>query len=289
MILISAIVGAAVVGGLIMLALYFRPSPPKELAPRRFRLRTWWQGVSKKTKNGLLLGIILGVGAAFISGFPMMVVVVPAAMILFPALLGKPSTYERDLVLALETWARSLAGTARTGRFTLREVIGVTQGSVPHILKAPVDRLYARMSSTWTSADALRAFADELDSPHADEVTIYLIQAAEFNAGGLSTALGSVADGLSSNAKLLLDIEQERRKPRETMITMTFIVGITLVALVMFSRVGQMDFYRTPLGGVALAVILLMYLGLMIWARRITYTAPEPRILTPQENLGGAR
>lgn len=282
MILISSLAGVLFVGGLIMLAMYFRPAPPKAISPTKTTLKTRWQRVSKKTKNNLVIGVILGVIAAIVSGFPVMVIVVPAAMIILPTLLGKPSTYERDLLLALEAWSRSLAGTADTGRFTLREVIGITQGSVPVLLKAPVDRLYARMSTTWTTADALRAFADELDNTYADEVTIYLIQAAEFNAGGLSKALNSVADGLSGNAKRKIEVEVERNKPRETMITMTFIIGITLAALVLFAGSGQMDFYRTPLGGIALALILSMYVGLMVWAKNITRVAPEPRILQPQ-------
>ncbi len=72
---------------------------------------------------------ILGIVAAVISGFPVMVIVVPAAITIVPALLGKPSTYERDLILALENWARSLASTADTGAFTLREVIGITRAA----------------------------------------------------------------------------------------------------------------------------------------------------------------
>ncbi len=279
MILVSSLAGVVFVGGLIMLVLYFRPAPPKQ-APTKPSLSTRWGQVSKKTKTSLIIGGILGIVAAIISGFPVMVIVVPAAITIVPALLGKPSTYERDLILALENWARSLASTADTGAFTLREVIGITQGSVPQMLKAPVNRLYTRMSSSWSTADALRAFADELDNSHADEVTIYLIQAAEFNAGGLSKALESVSEGLSATAKQKILIEGERKKPRETMISMTWIVGITLVMLVFFAGTGNMDFYRTPLGGVALGLILSSFVGLMVWARAITRVPPEPRFLS---------
>lgn len=278
MILVSSLAGVAFVGGLLMLALYFRPAPPRP-ASTKPSLSTRWARVSRKTKTSLAIGVVLGIVAAIVSGFPVMVVVVPAALTIVPALLGKPSTYDRDLILALENWARSLASTADTGAFTLREVIGITQGSVPQMLKAPVDRLYTRMSSSWSTADALRAFADELDNSHADEVTIYLIQAAEFNAGGLSRALESVSEGLSATAKQKIHIEGERKKPRETMISMTWIVGITLVMLVFFAGTGSMDFYRTPLGGVALGVILSSFVGLMVWARTITRVPPEPRLL----------
>lgn len=279
MILVSSLAGVAFVGGLIMLVLYFRPAPPKRVSTKP-SLSTRWNRVSKKTKTNLIIGLFLGIIAAIISGFPVMVIVVPVAMTVLPTLLGKPSTYERDLILALENWARSLSSTSDTGAFTLREVIGITQGSVPQMLKAPVNRLYTRMSSSWLTADALRAFADELDNAYADEVTIYLIQAAEFNAGGLSKALQSVADGLSSTAKQLITVEVERKKPREVMIQMTWLVAISMVLLVFAAGTGSMDFYRTPVGGIALGVILSGFVGLMVWAKAITRVTPDPRILT---------
>ncbi len=101
--------------------------------------------------------------------------------------------------------------------------------------------------STWTVKDSLRKFADELNSPPAaDEVLIALIQAAEFNGGGLETALKGIAENLHVASKNMLEVDVERAKARDTMRIMAVFIGATVVYLVFFGGSGQLDFYRTP-------------------------------------------
>lgn len=280
MTVLAALAGVLITAGVIMAIAYFRPAPPKlARTPAKPSAAARWGALSRHTKRRLGVGAAIGLLVAIITAMPVMVIVVPAAMIGLPMLLGKQSTRERDLLLALETWARALASTAGTGNFTLREVIGITRGSVPDQLRQPVDRLYARMSSTWSSADALRRFAAEMNSAYVDEVVIYLIQAAEFNAGGLSRALTSVADSLSGYAKLRIDLQIERDKPRRVMRTMTGIVAFVLVAVVLFSGTSELAFYKTPAGAVILALILASFVALLAWAKVLTRVPPEPRII----------
>lgn len=278
--ILAALVGAAIAGGLVMLALYFRPAPPKTGRKRKTRtLGQEWQRLSKTTRNRLVVGIIVGLAVAIVTNLPVMVIVIPAAWIGLPLLLGKPSTYERDLLLALEGWARALSSTAATGSFTLTDVIGITRGTVPTLLRAPVEKMHARIQSTWSTTDALHAFADELNSSYADEVVIYLVQAAEFNSSGLARALTGVADNLASQAKLRIDLQTERDKPRRTMATMTGIIAVVVAGIVLFSGTEQMAFYKTPAGTVLLTLILGSFVLLLIWAKSLTRVTGEPRIL----------
>lgn len=281
MALLAALAGASVIAGFLLFVRAFHPAPPKPVTKKRSgpTLAQRWKSVSTRTKNLVVLGVIAGVFAAAISGIILLVVVVPAAVIGLPLLLGKQDTRERDLLSALEGWTRTLASTAATGEFTLREVVDVTRASTPPIIRVPVDRLAARMNGSWSSSSALRAFADELDNPWADEVTIYLIQAAEFSSGGLASALGGVADNLAVQTAMRFEIYNERDKPRRTMRTMTLIVGLVLVGIVLFSQTPQIGMYRTPLGQVILAIILAGFVGLLVWAKSLTRTRPEPRII----------
>jgi len=281
MALLAALAGAVFVTGIILLVRAFRPAPPKPISKKSSgpTLTQRWKAVSRRTKNTIILGLIAGVAAAAISGIILLLIIVPAAVIGLPLLLGKQDTRERDLLSALEAWTRSLASTAETGEFTLREVVDVTRASTPAIIRVPVDRLAARMNGSWSSSAALRAFADELDNPWADEVTIYLIQAAEFSSGGLATALDGVADNLAVQTAMRFEIYNEQDKPRRTMRTMTLIVGIVLVGIVLFSHTPQIATYRTPVGQVLLAVILAGFVALLIWAKSLTRTRPEPRII----------
>jgi hypothetical protein len=283
MALVAAFLGAVIAAGIILLVVAFRPAPPKRTAPRReAQLSTLWKQTTRRTKSLILVGVVLGLIAATISGIVVLVVVVPVAVVGLPLLLGKADTRERDLLSALETWTRSLASTSETGSFTLREVIGVTRGSAPPLLRIAIDRMYNRMSGSWSNTAALRAFADELDNVAVDEVVIYLVQAAEFNAGGLAKALESLADNLATQVKQRLTIDNERDKPRRTLVTMTGIVAIVIVGIVLFSRTPQLALYRTPLGEIILTFILASFVLLLVWAKSQTKTKPESRIVINQ-------
>lgn len=280
--LLAALGGALLAGGIVMVVMFFRPAPPKSArAQQSPSLSVRWKRISPAARRRIIFSLIVGFLAAVVVSMPLLVVIVPAAWIGLPLLLGKSSTHERDLLMALEGWSRALASTAGTGNFTLADVVSITRGSVPPLLHGPVDRLYARTQSTWSMTDALRAFADELNSVHADEIAIYLIQAAEFNAGGLARALNSVADSIADQVKLRIDLQVERDKPRRVMRTMTIIIGVVVAMIVLMANSEQMALYKTPFGTVLLACILGSFVLLLLWARSIAREAPEPRILTP--------
>jgi len=276
---LAAVGGAVFALGLVLVVAWFRPVPPKPVRTRQRRsLRDRWAGITPRTKATLALGGVVGLVVAAITQILVLFIAIPAAFVGLPALLAKPSTRENDLILALETWARSLASTAETGAFTLREVVGISRTAAPDILRDPVDRLYARMSTTWSAPAALRTFADELDSPDADEVVIYLVQAAKFSSGGLAKALSSVADALAEQAKLRIEMLAERDRPRQVLTQMTLIVAILIVMFVGFGGEG-MSFYRTPAGGLVLALIIGLFVLALIWGKRVSKVKPYPRII----------
>lgn len=280
MILIAGLSGGLIAAGVVMMIRFFRPPTPKRLnAAPRLPLSRRWRGLSRETRTSLIVGVVIGFVVAIVTSIPLMAVVIPAAFVGLPLLLGKPSTRDRDLILALESWSRALASTANTGAFTLHDVIGITRATVPSQLRGPVDRLYARMSSSWSTTNALRAFAGELDSAYADEVVVYLVQAAQFNAGGLYQALSSVADSLAEYGKLRIDLQVERDKPRRTLQFMTGLVAVVLAGIVLFAGVDQLSFYKTPAGTIVLAVIIASFVGLLMWARKLSRVVPESRII----------
>ena len=275
----AALSGAILMAGIVMMVFAVRRAPeqPRTRSGRSIPQR--WATVTRRTKTTILVGLILGVVAAAVSGIVILVVVVPAAVIGLPLLLGKPDTRERDLLSALESWTRSLSSAAETGSFTLREVITITRGSAPPILRVGVDRLNQRINGSWSNAAALRRFATEMNSAHVDEVVIYLIQAAEYNAGGLTKALDGVAEMLADEVKLQLDTAIEREKPRRSLITMTGIITVVLAGIILFSHTGQIGLYRTPLGEVILTIILAVFVLLLIWAKAQARRKPDARII----------
>ena len=284
--ILAALGGGLFMAGIVIAIFYLRPAPPKQALAPKPTLAQRWRAVSAGTRQRLIMGLILGLILGFLTKFLILIVIVPAALVWLPMLLNNPPTKERDLIIALETWARSLAAGVEANKYTLKEVIGVTRGSAPEALQGPVDRLYARMMSSWTVKTSLRKFADELNSPAADEVLIALVQAAEFNSGGLATALKGIAQNLHVASKNMLEVDVERAKGRDTMRIMAGFIGLTVVYLVFFGGSGQLDFYRTPIGVIAMLIVLSGFVGLMIWAKSITRVRPEPRILIQAPHEG---
>ena len=101
MILPAAIAGAILLAGIVMVVAYFRPAPEK--APKRAKtqatLAQRWRRVSRPTRTRLLIGAAVGLVAALFTGIPLLLVVIPAAIVGLPLLLGKQDTREQQLIL----------------------------------------------------------------------------------------------------------------------------------------------------------------------------------------------
>lgn len=277
-VLLAALAGMLLIAG-VVLALPTTQFPTRGLRRPRRTLAASIRFIPARTKVLVLAGLVAGAVAAAISDVLVLIVVVPIAVVGLPALLGKPDTRERDMLSAVEAWSRSLAAGSATGRLTLRDVIAVTRISTPPVLRPSVNRLHARMASTWTTTGALRAFAAELDSAWVDEVTIYLIQAADYSSAGLAEALYAIAGNLAAQVRLRAEVFKERERPRRVMIQITAITAGTVALVILFARTPQLAGYSTPIGQLLLTLVLTVLVALLVWARRIGRPRPEARFL----------
>lgn len=272
-----ALLGALVFAGIVMIVAGFvrPPTPPRprtgsslidRAAPtvRRYGLR-------------LALGLVGGVAFAAISGMTVMVVVIPIAFVGLPILLGAPSNRDVDLLQALDRWIRSLAAMLPTGR-SITDAIRLSQRQAPELLAAPLALLVARLDDRWTSAEALRAMADELDSPDADAVLAALSLAAERGGTGATATLNALADSIQDRLRAQREIETERAKPRIVVRQVTIVTLVVLVLAMLFGR----DFfapYGTPVGQVILLSLLSLYVGALVILRKMTLPRRRDRIL----------
>lgn len=282
--LTAATAGMLLTAGILLTVRSLRPTRgPVRPSTRAVSLRRLAGRVPRRVAVLLAVGVAAGLLVALLTGVGVFVVVIPAAVVGLPAMLGKQDTRERDLLSGLEAWARTLAAASGTGRLTLRDVITVTRTSAPAVLRPGVDRLDLRITTTWSTADALRAFASEYESAWVDEVTIYLIQAADFSSSGLAAALNGIADLLATQVKLRAEIFKERERPRRVMIQITAITGATVALVVLFARTPQLAPYSTPVGQAALLIVLGVLAGLLVWARWIGRPRAETRVLLTED------
>ncbi|MFV0286457.1 MAG: type II secretion system F family protein [Demequina sp.] len=219
----------------------------------------------------------LGVAAFVATGWPVAAVVVPLLAIGLPRLLAAPANRDLILLETLDRWVRLLTATISTG-VSIPDAVRATRQQVPPALHAAVTALIARLDNQWSVRSALRAAADDMNSPDADAVIAALILAAERGGTGTVATLDALATSIAERLKAGREIEAERAKPRivvrqVTVLTLAILGGAVLVGRDFFAP------YGTWYGQIILACLLATYLGSLVWLRRMTLPRARERIL----------
>jgi Flp pilus assembly protein TadB len=274
-VLVPALAGALVVGGLIALVVGLRPSPVVERPSRPRQVRT----ITKQARMLLLGGFAAGVVAFLVTGWVLALLVVPAAFVGLPILLSSSSAAQRiERLEAMEEWTRSLAGVLTVG-VGLEQALVATLRSTPAAIAPEVTRLVARLRARWVTEDALRAFADELDDATGDLVAANLVLGARRRGAGLASVLEGLAESVAADVRARRQVEADRAKPRATARWVTLIsVGVLVILAVSGTYVKP---YQSPLGQVILVALLAMYIATLIWMKRMAIGRAMPRFLSP--------
>ena len=176
----------------------------------------------------------------------------------------------------MEEWTRSLAGVLTVG-VGLEQALIATLRSTPTAIRPEVSRLVARLRARWSTEDALRAFADELDDATGDLVAANLILGARRRGAGLASILESLAESVAADVRARRQIEADRAKPRATARWVTIITVSVLAVLALTGS--YIEPYGTPLGQALLALLLTLYVLTLVWMRRMATGATLPRFI----------
>ena len=274
-VLVPALAGALVVGGLIALVVGLRPSPIVERPSRPRKVRT----VTRQTRMLLLGGLAAGIVAFLVTGWVLALVIVPMAFVGLPILLSSSSAAQRiERLEAMEEWTRSLSGVLTVG-VGLEQALVATLRSTPAAIAPEVTRLVARLRARWVTEDALRAFADELDDATGDLVAANLILGSRRRGAGLASVLEGLAESVAADARARRQVEADRAKPRATARWVTLIsVGVLVILAVSGTYVEP---YQSALGQVILVALLTMYVATLVWMKRMAIGRAMPRFLAP--------
>ncbi|MFK5584345.1 type II secretion system F family protein [Serinicoccus sp. LYQ131] len=273
--LLAGLAGALVTGGLLTLVLGAMARPIPAARPRRTGVRRL--RVSPRTR--MLLGVGLGAGtlAAVLTGWVIALVVVPLALAGIPVLLAAPPAQREVARLeAMEEWVRTVAGTLSAG-VGLEQALLRSLRSTPKPIKPEVAALAGRLLARWSTEDALRAFADDLDDPTGDLIAANLTLGARRRGGGLATVLAALAESVGQDVRARREIESDRARPRANA---RLITGITLVVLAFLSLSGDyISPYGSAIGQVLLGTFLALYVAMLIWLRTMARGTPMPRFI----------
>ncbi len=228
----------------------------------------------------LAVGLFLGAAVTAYTGWPLMLGLVPLAVVGLPRLLSEPPHVAIDQLQALDRWVRAMTATMATGK-SITDALRLSARQAPPLLHPHLVLLVRRLDDRWTPAQALLGLADELDSPDADAVIASLILAADRGGTGATATLAALADTIADRLKAMREIEAERAKPR---IVVRQVTGITVVVLALAFLFGREFFapYGTPLGQAILAALLASYVASLAFLRRLTLPRRRERILRSQ-------
>jgi tight adherence protein B len=280
--------GLLIISGLLGIAVGLQRQTPRTASRRTESAGELWARVTRRPggRRGrrrdviLLLSVIVGCVLAVLTGWLILIVVIPALVIGLPYLLILPKARDVELLEALDRWVRSLAATLATGT-SITDAIRVSRRTAPPLLADEISLLVTRLNNRWETRDALMRFADAVDSPDGDAVIAALILASNRGANGASITLNALADSIQAQLKGRRAIEVERSKPYVVVRQVTVISLSTLVLMFLLSP----DFfapYRTPLGQILLSLLLIAYLASLILMRRKAHQSERPRILLGQ-------
>lgn len=287
--LLAAVAGALLVGGVSLAVWGMVPQLPPVPRPSRAPggLSRWWAAVPKVQRWLVLVALVAGVLVALSTGMVVAVVVLPLVVLWLPSLL-MTSDEGRSIARleAIGEWTRTLAGVMTAGQ-GLEGAITASLRSTPAPIRPEVGRLVARMRARWSTEQALRAFADDVDDVTGDLVTAALILGADKRGDGLSLILTGLAESVAEIVRARRQIEADRAKPRNAA---RIITGVYVALLAGLALTGvYLAPYATDVGQVLLAVLLTAFAACLAWLRRLSRSSRPPRILGERARQAGAQ
>jgi Flp pilus assembly protein TadB len=223
------------------------------------------------------VGVAAGLVAAWHTNWPVLAVLVPAAVVWLPHLLTPPplgTPIER--LEAMEEWTRSLAGVLTVG-VGLEQAIMATVASAPTPIRGEVTALAARLHARTPTTEALHRLAGDLADPTGDLIVLQLQLAAARRGSGLAAVLEGLATSVGREVSIRRAVTAERAKLVTTSRWVTLIT-IAVMGALLLSNYSQP--YRTPLGALVLTVLLGAYLAALAWMRQLGATRTPPRLIT---------
>ncbi len=278
--ILAGLSGALIVAGILGIVAGLRPVPEPE--PRTVRppgrFRRWWRGVPRTRRLAALAGLVVGVVAGLLTGWVVLVVLLPAVVLGLPVLLATSGEAGRIARLdGIAEWTRNLSGVLTAGQ-GLEQALIASLRSTPDAVRPQVALLVARLRSRWPTEQALRAFADDLDDPTGDLVAAALILGSRKRGPGLSAVLTGLAESTADDVRARRQIEADRAKPRATARWVTILSAGALAVLALSGQF--LAPYATPLGQAILLVLLGAYAACLVWMKHMAATPTGERFIT---------
>lgn len=252
-------------------------SAKKERKPRR--------EVDPTTRKQITIALVAAVVVFGLTRWPSAALAAGVLVFLWPRIAGGNAAGRRHLqkMEAIAAWTESLrdAVGAAAG---LEQAIPSTLTSAPSLLLRPLRQLSARLQGRVPLEEALGQFADDIDDASADMVLIALALNSKQRSGGLARILTGLAKTSRDELDAARRAEHERKaKRRQALIISAIFVGFAVVEIL--TKSSYIKAYSTPVGQVALFVIVGVFTVGLMRIRKLSEPDAQPRFLISTTSL----
>lgn len=218
----------------------------------------------------LMLAVLVGVVAMLLTGWYAAGFGAAAVVLLAPALLRPSAALQTHItrLQALSSWTRRLSDLLGSGASqTLQDAITRAAAVSPPTIAKETQALATRMGPRGVEP-ALRQFAKDIHDPVSDHVVMALIVRNRHGGAGLADVLSQLATDVDEQVRMRRDVLVEQSKQ---ITNLRGILAITVGAWVLLSLFARtyMSPYSTPLGQLALAVIVGGFIVTVLWFVRL--------------------
>lgn len=267
---VAALLGVLLVGGLTMIVIGSAPIHQLSTGQSTSLWTTvdnWFSRLPRRSRVHGLTGLGVGAVGYLVTGWAVLILIVPILAVVVPALLADPPRRDLDVMRALERWVRLVSGSASTGKSVI-DAIRATRRQAPALLVEPLTRMVARLDSRWDTRASLQGLADDLDSADADQVIAAIMMASERGGTGATSTLDALAASLQERIRAARGVQAERVKPRVVVRQVSIIIAVVLAGALALGR-EYLAPYRTGVGQVLLCCYAGLYLvGLVALSQR---------------------
>ncbi|MGC3995456.1 MAG: type II secretion system F family protein [Propionicimonas sp.] len=285
---LAAFSGALIVAGVLGVILSLRPAPepPPKPVRRPRRVASFWRALPARRRAAVLVALAAGLVAGLLTGWLVLAVLLPGAVLGLPVLLAtSPETQRIARLDGIAEWTRNLSGVLTAGQ-GLEQALIASLRSTPQAVRPEVSVLVARLRGRWPTEAALRAFAADIDDATGDLVAAALILGASKRGPGLAAVLTGLAESTAADVRARRQIEADRAKPRATAHWVTVLSAGVLAVLALSGQF--LAPYASPIGQAVLLVLLGCYAACLAWMRRMAAAPPPPRFLSGSSEFAKA-
>ncbi len=187
---------------------------------------------------------------------------------------------------AMASWTESLRDTI-AGAVGLEQAIPATAVNAGAAIRPSLNLLVDRLRIREPLANALLAFAEDIDDPSADVICGALVLNARLRGPGLRDVLTALAVSAREELDLRRRIEASRKSVRRSVrIVLVIVLGV-MAGLSLLNR-SYVKPYSTLEGQVVLLLVVAFLAGGLVWLRSLASSRKTERFLVPEDPAAAA-